>query len=381
MMSFIKSLSPHARAQRATFKTAACLSALLIGLAGCRAPAPVAEADQQPEANQQVSPVAPEGSWRSELYGEDWTPPAEKTYAADKMIQDFSYAGYARGEKPVPSWENAPVLNVVDFGADPTGEKDSTTAIQQALHKAANYEEPVVVYLPEGTYLVSRPEGTTRCLLIHSSNTVLRGAGPDKTFILNTSISMRASQIIKVSPVKVPSWKDEEQPVSLITHDLTGPTTVIPVESTDGFKVGDTVIVGQDTTPEWIVERGEEDSWLGVEKKIGNIMYLRRLVKVDPDTNELTIDIPTRYTLKTRDNARVYAKTGLLENVGVEGFSIGNVEHPGEDGWESLDFTAPDSAYTKHLIIKYNLETAEAKNIKNANHVYLTFAIYINEVI
>ncbi len=321
------------------------------------------------------APPEETSTWRSELYGEGWTPPEDHIYGQDKLIQDFSYAGYANGEKPIPELKDARTLNVLDYGADPSGETDSTAAIQKAIDSASAIKGPVVVTLPAGTYHVAPPEGSSSALRIAASNVVLRGEGPGKTFLLNTSTEMRAKQIIMVTSHSETSWKDEEALVTPIREDLLSPTTRIPVESTNGFLVGQTIILRGDPTPEWVKEHKEEESWLGYEHKIGNILYLRRIVSVDEDKRELIIDVPTRYALKVRDHARVYPKTGLLHDVGLEGFSIGNVEHPGQDGWGTLDFAAPDGAYTKRLVEGYGLDPDFAKKKKSAYDVHFSFAI------
>ena len=83
-------------------------------------------------------------AWRSELYPVDWAPPgAEKAFYTDKLIQDFSYAGYKRGEGSVPN-KTGPIFDVVDYGADPTGALDSTQAIQAAIDAAEANGEGVV---------------------------------------------------------------------------------------------------------------------------------------------------------------------------------------------------------------------------------------------
>lgn len=69
--------------------------------------------------------------------------------------------------------EGAPI-NVLDYGADPTGSNDSTAAIQAALDIGG------AVYLPEGTYkLATAPIvlSGTRASLGISSNTTLFGSG------------------------------------------------------------------------------------------------------------------------------------------------------------------------------------------------------------
>ncbi len=341
---------------------------------------------QQPEKSdtahaRNASTPAEETGWRSELYAEDWRPPEDAFFTEDRFLQDYSYAGYARGEKPIPRFEGAPVFNVLDYGADPHGQADSTAAIQQALDTASAIKGPAVVYMPAGTYHVA-PIGDKRyALVIGSSDVVLRGDGPDKTYLLNTSTEMRGSQIILVSPQKKQAvWDYVGSPATAIAYDLLMPTTYIPVESTEGFKPGDMVIVRADPTSEWIKERKEEDGWLGYEDKIGHFMYLRRVLEVDADNSELVIDIPIRYALKVRDNAQVYAKPGLVSNVGLENFSIGNVEHPGQDGWGMLDFAAPDGAYTKRLAEGYDLDPDFAKQRKSAYDVHFSYAVVFNGV-
>lgn len=61
------------------------------------------------------------------------------------------------------------VLSVLDYGADPTGEKDSTIAIQKALKEAKTIKGTVVVDFPTGTYKLNKAYSETREL--HTSNT------------------------------------------------------------------------------------------------------------------------------------------------------------------------------------------------------------------
>ncbi len=51
------------------------------------------------------------------------------------------------------------------------------------------------------------------------------------------------------------------------------------------------------------------------------------LSAVDQFAHTLTIDIPTRYFLKTRDNARVYRVMPHIQEFGLEDLSIGALEH------------------------------------------------------
>lgn len=66
-----------------------------------------------------------------------------------------------------------PVLNVVDWGADPTGSADSTGAIQAAINAGNNS----VVYFPQGTYKISQTLEVGNGTLLRTTTTAGFSAG------------------------------------------------------------------------------------------------------------------------------------------------------------------------------------------------------------
>ena len=74
------------------------------------------------------------------------------------ILPDFSYAGYAYGEKQVQTVEG-PVFNVTDFGAIPNDGKDDSKAIQMTVD-AAGKKGGGVVFFPVGRFDVN--SDTTR---------------------------------------------------------------------------------------------------------------------------------------------------------------------------------------------------------------------------
>ena len=144
-------------------------------------------------------------AWRSSLYPDNWTPGYADTHG--NFLHDFSYAGYWRGEKPIPSAPPGSVYNVVtQYGADASGQADSTAAIQNAIH-AAGAAGGGVVYLPAGTFRV-RPQGaSSSALWIKQSNVVLRGSGKTATFIYNDTPNMREKSVIRVAPDHSADWQ------------------------------------------------------------------------------------------------------------------------------------------------------------------------------
>ena len=96
-------------------------------------------------------------------------------------LPDFSYAGYACGEKPIP---DAPQVAVAtDFGAVPNDEGDDTAALQKAIDAVAAKGGGALL-IPAGRYyinsnLAGEGSGIQKAGFLHirTSNVVLRGAG------------------------------------------------------------------------------------------------------------------------------------------------------------------------------------------------------------
>jgi len=278
-------------------------------------------------------------AWHSTLYPTNWQPPTvtSANFATDKLLQDFSYAGYQAGENALPHI-SGPVFTVTlpPFNADNTGVTNCTTAIQSAINTAQSAGGGVV-FLPAGLYAVSPQGANTYALQITSPNVVLRGAGISNTFLLNTSTNMRSKSIILISGPSGAGFYSSGTGSSATTQDLLGPTLQIPVASTAGFAVGQWVTVRADCSDAWVTEHGEPD-WLGYSNQLRGIAYFRRVVAVSNSPSTITINAPTRYYLKTRDNARVVRLSSApLLNCGLEDFSIGNVQHNGT-GWAEDDY-------------------------------------------
>ena len=289
-------------------------------------------------------------AFRSTLYPTNWTSPAvaSANLETDKLIQDFSYAGYRAGEQPIPNIAG-PIFNVTlpPYNADKTGVTNATVAIQSAIN-AAQSAGGGVVFLPAGTYSISPQGANNYALQITGANVILRGTGTNATFLLNTSTNMRSKSIILLSGPSAAGFYSSGAASTTISQDLPGPTMQIPVTSTSGLATGQWVVVRADCTDAWITEHGEPD-WIGYGSNLRGVAYFRRVVGVSAVSNTITINAPTRYYLKTRDNARVVRLSAApLLNCGLEDFSIGNLQH-NSTGWSENDYTvAGTGAYDVH---------------------------------
>jgi hypothetical protein len=296
-----------------------------------------------------AAPAAAQTTWRSTLYPSNWTPGYKD--AQGRFLHDFGYAGYRRGEAPIPSGPpNGATLvvnAVTQYSADNTGATDTTVALQNALD-AVGSAGGGVVYLPAGIYRI-QPQGTNvYALWMKYSNVVLRGAGAGQTFLFNAATYMRSKEVIRIYPSAGGNWTTPVtgSPTAYLTQDYNDPTRSLKVDNVSGFAVGDWVVVRADATTDFIADH-DMTGWWSTSGQTGPTFY-RQILAVHSSTGTLVLDIPTRYWLKTRDNARVYKVNPAITGVGLEDFSIGNAQNT-KTGFGDTDFnTSGTGAYDVH---------------------------------
>ncbi|CAM3051779.1 glycosyl hydrolase family 28-related protein [Rariglobus hedericola] len=269
--------------------------------------------------------------WRSTLYPEKWTPGL--TDSAGRFLHDFSHAGYHCGQTAIPDRTG----NVIDvthapYSADATGKIDATAAIQRALD-VAGAAGGGVVYMPAGTYRVAPPQGAKGALVLGGDGVVLRGAGAGKTLLFNDATDMAGKNVIELKPRVPVSWNADGKPVDgvKIREDLPRPVSQIPVDDVSGFSVGDLIVVRNDLTQHFIDTIGMNGKWTPGQSQNRTLTYCRRVTVIDAIDNVITVDIPLRGFLYTADNAQVVKVSGrMISESGLEDFSIGMRQHPGE---------------------------------------------------
>ncbi|MFS0725420.1 S-layer homology domain-containing protein [Paenibacillus sp. 1P07SE] len=279
---------------------------------------------EEPEEPEEESHKLLEPDGRSVLYPEDWYP----GYGDDegRFLHDFSYAGYRMGEVPIPDTVPGDIIHVTQapYHADNTGAEDATAAIQQAIDDVGDAGGGVV-YLPPGTYRV-KPQGVNnQALKINQNGVVLRGAGPEATFLFNDEPVMRGKDIITVTS-EGNQFLGIQGTETLLRQDLHEPTMLIPVQDTAGLAAGDWIAISNRYTAAFIEEH-DMTGWWNIYEGNEGVTFYRQVVAVDHDSRTIAIDIPTRYPLNTRDHASVYKLNPPVREVGVEHLSIGNAEN------------------------------------------------------
>lgn len=301
-------------------------------------------------------------TWRSALYPTDWTP--GYTDAQGRFLHDFSYAGYHSGLKEIPHiTENILDVTLPPYYADNKGGKDVTSILQQAINDAGK-QGGGVVYLPAGEYVISVTG--RHGLVVEHDGVVIRGAGKDKTYIKNVSGEMRGKTAIYFGKASGHWFRPTSDPVKLAT-DVLLPSTLVRVEDASKLQVGDKVVLYADCTREFIEELHAGNIW---NTRMTGPTFCRTILSIDRQKNLVGIDVPTRYPLKMRDNARLYAIGKQLEECGIEELTIGNVQSfaPGhvynEDEYQDKGTMGYD-VHASHFIVFQYAMNCWARNINS----------------
>lgn len=274
-------------------------------------------------------------------------------YHPFRFLHDFSYAGYHSGEKLIPpedpspdAWtKNAPVIDVTKspYNCVPDGKMDCRPALQSAIDAVG--PAGGIVYLPSGEYRITAKDAWY-FIKILKNKVVLRGDGQNLTKIkvdpyFQGVFDMDNKHVIEIGsgkyadPAKgiVGAWRPlDATKVAKITKDILFPTKVISVDNVSFFAVGDSIAINGDFTSAYIVEHDQVDIWPVGWTKYGYTAYkLRRTVMaVDPANKTITLDVPTRYRIKTYDNPTVYKTGAGYSEIGIEHLSFGMIRHPDE---------------------------------------------------
>lgn len=186
------------------------------------------------------------GARHSELWGshgEKWN--------SKSRLPDFSFAGYHRGERDLPTVP--PGRSVKEFGAKGDGETDDSQAFLDALEQIKDG----AIEIPEGRYKLSR------IFEIRRPGIVLRGAGPQKTVLIfdiplndirpdwgATTTGDRTSNYSWSGGYFIFRGNFGSKPLARITAGANRGSRRIEVSSTEGLRAGQSVEVYQTDTPD-----------------------------------------------------------------------------------------------------------------------------------
>lgn len=283
-------------------------------------------------------------------------------YTPDSLgnrVPDFSYCGYASGERSIPE---APVKIVV-----PITSSDATWRIQSAIDYVSSLPADKAgirgaVLLQKGIYHVNGS------LVLHTSGVVLRGSGAGDAGTIISGEGKDRETLIKIGGKKDivlgagVSIADEYVPVNANTVHVTGPHT---------FKTGDQVLITRPCTAAWITALGTDHfgggiTALGWKPGQRELQWYRNIVSVNG--NSIVLDVPLTTALeKQYGGATIAAYTwpGRISQAGIENVqlvSTYNASNPKDEDhrWMAVTIDNTRDAWVRQVRFKHFAGSAVA---------------------
>ncbi len=234
---------------------------------------------------------------------------------AQELPMDYSYCGYQRSEKPIPSVKTVTYIS-------PSGHNDATTiqaaidwVSQQKPDKQTGYRGAVL--LGEGTFVLDEP------LRIRTNGVVLRGCGRNKTILRKTGYDRGAA-------IYIEGARDILVKETLDVSDVKAGALTIPVNNDQKLTANNRITIWRPSTSEWISYL--DGASFGGGKRMGywawhpgdvDLRWNRSVLGVKG--NEVTIDAPITCNIDQRfggAKAIIYEHRGLVSECGVENLSL-----------------------------------------------------------
>jgi hypothetical protein len=302
-----------------------------------------------------LSTAAGQGRVYSKLWGqlgERWSPGGR--------LPDFSYAGYHRGETPIPHHKTE--LNVKKFGAVGDGNTDDTKAFQKAIDAAAFKG----LFIPKGRYKI------TDFLTVSQSNVVIRGAGAESTQLffpisLNkvkpnwgaTTTGKRTSNYAWSGGfLRIQGQAAGELLAKVVAPAKRGRRT-LAVSSTKALRVGNEVRLTMADQPDNSLARllyNNDPGPLTNLKGRTRESFLFRIISVDSKNNEIEIDRPLRVDVRLEWTPQLFPAACSVQEVGIEslGFEFPVTPYGGhftEAGYNAIAISGARNCWLKNITI------------------------------
>ena len=236
-------------------------------------------------------------------------------------LPDFSYAGYHRGERPLPALR--PDVSVRDFGAVGDGRTDDSAAFQRALREARGK----VLAIPPGRYVI------TEILDMRGSGTVLQGAGPHRSIIYVPKplgeIRPNMGKTTSGRPTSNYSWSGgiisikgrwSTQTLAKVTAPARRGEQILAVDRLDRFHAGDMVRLTLRDDDQRTLTRHLYAGDPGDFRKLENVRatWIARVEQVDRKGRRLVLDRPLRTDVRLEWAPRLHPARSSTEEIGIE---------------------------------------------------------------
>jgi hypothetical protein len=283
-----------------------------------------------------------------------------------EILTDYSYAGYEHGGMGIPDVQG-PIFKVTDYGAKADDTISDEDAIRKAVAEAENAGGGVVLF-PSGKFLIWADRNKADVIRISKSGVVIRGAGCGKggTVIRAIHSGYRTGPYAVPKGTKDANGKDDWSKIpyffmfegteggkkeagksTLVTGAVKRGSFTVPVKSTEGFKVGDWVVLKAGTPKldaELMAGLQPDPTWTRIIKDGSSICEMHQVK--DVQESSLILKEPVLVNLGEDFEAKV-STVALIEQVGVEDMALQGgwrgafVHHRSaldDEGWDGIQF-------------------------------------------
>src|SRR4051794_22335394 len=283
--------------------------------------------------------------------GERWQPTSR--------LPDFSFAGYHRGEAPLPL--DLPVgANVRNFGAIGDGKHDDTAAFRKAIDQT----DSGVIAISPGRYLL------TDIIDIRKPNLVLRGAGPAKTTLyfpkFLDDVRPNMGHTTTGEATSNYSWSGgfiwvrgdyANRDLATVTAPAQRGDMMLSLSSTATLKVGQEIEIRQDDDPQNSLATylyADDPGPLKQLKGKTRVSLTTRIVSIAGD--RITVDRPLRWDVQSRWRPRILRFQPTVTEVGIEGvrFEFPIIPYAGhftEKGHNAIALTDVANCWARDIVI------------------------------
>lgn len=281
-----------------------------------------------------------------------WKDYIEKRKSGEEtLLADFSYAGYAWGEKPVPDVDY-PIFNVQDYGAIPNDGKSDRAAFEAAIGDAQKKGKGII-YAPKGRYHLRSADAPNKSIVISGENIVLQGdgMGTDGTelFMEYPNAPEMEDQLWSCPPlfifryVAVPG-SEVDAKLADVTGNAGRGTFSVELSSTSGLYIGKRVmlklknnhqdLVAQEVTPYEVLPE-----WTDLVNNGVQVIEYHEIQRIEG--NKVTFKEPILYPVEAKWGWTLHEYTHQV-GAGVEDIAfVGNFK----DTFEHHKDATHDSGY------------------------------------
>lgn len=274
------------------------------------------------------------------------------------ILTDYSYAGYEHGERGIPDVKG-PVFKVTDYGAVADDAISDEEAIRQAVAAAENAGGGVVLF-PAGKFLIWADRKKVGPIRITCSGVVLRGAGCGRggtvIRLVHSGYGTGPYPVKGIDFNTIPyafsfgpkggEGSEADKGVA-VTGAVRRGALEVPLQSTEGFKPGDWVMLKANTPKldgELMAGLKPDPTWERIIQKGASISELHQIAAVRD--GKLVLRDPVLVNLGEDFGAKV-ARTEMIENSGAEDIAFQGgwrqvfVHHRSaldDEGWDGILF-------------------------------------------